>query len=85
MADFQNNSQGKKPFKFDTKILLFVVIGLVTLNLFISYYLLTVYQGLIKPVLPLDLQVKEAIETQKEMYKMTERIKKVANGKSEEE
>lgn len=91
MADFvqkqNHNSQKeeKKPFRFDIKNLLFITIGLVSLNLFISYYLFISYTALIKPIVPLDLQVKQALQTQKDLYKMTEKIKKISNGKLEEE
>jgi hypothetical protein len=87
MADFvpKQKESEKKPFKLDTKLLLYITIGLVSFNLLVSYYLFVVYKSLSKPVLPLDVQVKEAIQQQKDLYKMTEKIKKISNGKTDDE
>lgn len=85
MADYVPNN-GKKPFiKFDTRFFLFLLIWLITLNICISYYLFVSYRSLIKPVLPLDVQVKNAIQQQKDLYKMTEKIKKISTWKTVDE
>lgn len=85
MVDFPNKNQEKKLFKLDTKFLLYITIGFISCNLLVSYYLFVVYKSLSKPVLPLDVQVKEAIQQQKDLYKMTEKIRKISNGKTDEE
>lgn len=85
MAENFNAKVEKKPFKLDTKILLYITIGLVTFNLFISYYLLVTYQSLVKPTLPLDIQVKQTIKEKHDLTKMVDKIKNVANGKNLDE
>lgn len=77
MEPIQNQNK-KLPFKLTTQHLLFVTIGLIILNLLVSYYLFISYKSLVKPILPLDVQVKQTIQTQKDLYKMTEKIKKIS-------
>ena len=81
MADFEN----KKPFKLTTHTLLYITIWLVAFNLLVSYSLFSAYQGLIKPVPPLDVQVKEAIQAKHDLTKLVDKIKLVANGKNLDE
>jgi len=87
MTDFvpKQKESEKKPFKLDIKTLCFIIIGIDLLNILFLYFLFTAYQGLVKTPPPLDLQVKQAIQSQKDLYKMNEKIKKISNGKLEEE
>lgn len=73
MAD--NFNQNKKPgLRVDTRMLHYIVIGMIVVNTLTTFIL---YRAIITPPLPLDQQVANLVKQNEQLYNMKQNIKQV--------